>query len=112
MKQGKLKTAQTGDPKVKKVERITSKRKIKGSDKGALIKGMTKRLPHEILDNPLFQIGLRRIMRGRGHLRALQRIEALLRRSNKESVRPNPLAPQGSSCAALGQLRDIQNQTR
>jgi hypothetical protein len=26
--------------------------------KGALIKGMTKRLPHEIVANPLFQEGL------------------------------------------------------
>ena len=36
----------------------------KGVGKGALIKGMAKRLPHEILGNPLFQVGQWRIMRG------------------------------------------------
>jgi hypothetical protein len=67
----KQKGAGVGDPKVEQVERATAKRSTKGTGKGALIKGMTKRLPHEILENPLFQIGLRRIMRGYAGIYAL-----------------------------------------
>lgn len=59
------------DPKVEKVKRITPKRSKGGSGKGALIKGMTKQLPHEILQNPLFRIGLKRIMRGYAGIYAL-----------------------------------------
>jgi hypothetical protein len=59
------------DPKADKVARVTPRRPGKASGKGALIKGMTKRLPHEILENPLFQIGLRRIMRGYAGIYAL-----------------------------------------
>lgn|GEM_PF-901236 len=71
MKHRRRNGAQLTDPKVKKVERVTSKRTTKGTGKGALIKGMTKRLPHEILENPLFQFGLRRIMRGYAGIYAL-----------------------------------------
>lgn len=35
----------------------------KKSDKGALIKGMSKRLPIELLDEPSFKDGLQQIMR-------------------------------------------------
>jgi hypothetical protein len=66
----KGKTVGVTDPKVEKVERVTPKRS-RGGTKGALIKGMTKRLPHEILQNPLFQIGLKRIMRGYAGIYAL-----------------------------------------
>jgi hypothetical protein len=41
--------------------------------KGALIKGMTKRLPSEILDNRLFERRLREIMRGYAGIYALYR---------------------------------------
>ena len=63
--------ARVTDPKVEKVERVTPKRSKQGTGKGALIKGMTKRLPYEILENPLFQIGLRRLMRGYAGIYAL-----------------------------------------
>ena len=60
------------DEKLEKVNRLRPKRPAKkGTGKGALIKGMTKRLPHEILGNPLFQVGLRRIMRGYAGIYAL-----------------------------------------
>lgn len=41
---------------------LRKKRKHR-STKGALIKGMSRRLPSEILDIPLFEKGLRKIMR-------------------------------------------------
>jgi hypothetical protein len=60
------------DVKLEKVKRLKPKRRPKHrTSKGALIKGMTKRLPHEILGNPLFQEGLRRIMRGYAGIYAL-----------------------------------------
>ncbi|HTQ37895.1 MAG TPA: GIY-YIG nuclease family protein [Pirellulales bacterium] len=62
------------DPKLDRVSRIKPKRHSKnGFGKGALIKGMTKRLPHEILENPLFQVGLKSIMRGYAGIYALYR---------------------------------------
>ncbi len=46
------------DLKLEKVRRRRPKRPAKkGMGKGALIKGMTRRLPHEILGNPLFREG-------------------------------------------------------
>jgi hypothetical protein len=52
-----------------------TRRKARGraTGKGALIKGMTKRLPHEILDNRLFERRLREIMRGYAGIYALYR---------------------------------------
>ena len=57
------------DPKLEKLRRLKPKRS--GMGKGALIKGMTKRLPHEILENPLFRVGLRGVMRGYAGIYAL-----------------------------------------
>lgn len=54
-------------------ERRAKHRKSRGTGKGALIKGMTKRLPHEILDNRLFERRLREIMRGYAGIYALYR---------------------------------------
>lgn len=59
------------DPKLAKVRKASKTGKRKGMGKGALIKGMTKRLPHEILSNPLFQVGLRDVMRGYAGIYAL-----------------------------------------
>lgn len=59
------------------MKRVAQKRSKKGTGKGALIKGMTKRLPHEILENPLFQVGLRRLMRGYAGIYALYKNSAL-----------------------------------
>jgi hypothetical protein len=52
------------DAKLQKIKRLKPKRVKKSMTKGALIKGMTKRLPYEILANPLFRVGLSRVMRG------------------------------------------------
>jgi hypothetical protein len=43
------------------------------SGKGALIKGMSRRLPSEILEDPLFRKRLRQIMRGYAGIYALYR---------------------------------------
>src|SRR5258707_15899338 len=43
------------------------------SKKGALIKGMSKRLPSDILDNPIFQEKLKEIMKGYAGIYALYR---------------------------------------
>jgi hypothetical protein len=68
----KRRPGQVEDPKLAKVRELKPTRSAKkGMGKGALIKGMTKRLPHEILGNPLFQVGLRRIMRGYAGIYAL-----------------------------------------
>ena len=47
------------------------------SKKGALIKGMSKRLPSEILDNPIFQEKLKETMRGYAGIYALYRKDVL-----------------------------------
>ena len=49
----------------------------KGSRKGALIKGMSKRLPAEILTDPAFEEGLDSIMRGYSGIYALYRRKTL-----------------------------------
>jgi hypothetical protein len=60
------------DTKLEKVRRLRPKRAAKkGTGKGALIKGMTRRLPHEILGNPLFREGLASVMRGYAGIYAL-----------------------------------------
>jgi hypothetical protein len=60
------------DAKLEKVKRLKPKRpREKGMGKGALIKGMTKRLPSEILANPLFRVGLQGVMRGYAGIYAL-----------------------------------------
>ncbi len=53
------------------------KRSKKKSTKGALIKGMSKRLPSEILDNPVFKKRLREIMKGYAGIYALYRKNGL-----------------------------------
>lgn len=53
------------------------KRSKKKSTKGALIKGMSKRLPSEILDNPVFKKRLRQIMKGYSGIYALYRKDRL-----------------------------------
>jgi len=49
----------------------------KKTTKGALIKGMSKRLPSRILDNPVFKKRLRAIMRGYSGIYALYRQDRL-----------------------------------
>ena len=49
----------------------------KKSDKGALIKGMSKRLPVELLDEPSFKDGLQQIMRNYAGVYALYRKNTL-----------------------------------
>lgn len=75
MKRRKKRTTEgVEDAKLEKIKQLRPKRRArKGTGKGALIKGMTKRLPHEILANPLFRVGLRRIMRGYAGIYALYR---------------------------------------
>lgn len=48
-----------------------SPKKQKKSMKGALIKGMTKKLPSEIIDNPVFKRKLKEIMKGFSGIYAL-----------------------------------------
>ena len=55
---------------------MTSKNKKK-STKGALIKGMSKRLPSDILANPIFRKRLKEIMKGYSGIYALYRKENL-----------------------------------
>jgi len=50
---------------------VEKKPKKKRSTKGALIKGMTKKLPSEILANPVFTKHLKEIMRGYAGIYAL-----------------------------------------
>ena len=55
---------------------MTTKEKVihekkKKTTKGALIKGMTKKLPSQILDNPVFRKGLKEIMKGYSGIYAL-----------------------------------------
>ncbi len=56
----------------KKARKKGSKKGTK-SPKGALIKGMSKQLPSDILDNPLFTSRLKEIMRGYAGIYALYR---------------------------------------
>jgi len=49
----------------------------KKTTKGALIKGMSKKLPYEIIDNPLFKRGLKKIMRRYSGIYALYRKDRL-----------------------------------
>lgn len=74
MKKRKSRRSALEDSKLEKVRRIKPKRsRRKGMGKGALIKGMTKRLPSEILANPLFRVGLQGVMRGYAGIYALYR---------------------------------------
>lgn len=59
----------------KKVAR--KKKTHKKTTKGALIKGMSKRLPSEILDNPVFKKRLKEIMKGYSGIYALYRMNRL-----------------------------------
>ena len=54
-----------------KVKKKTVPEKKKKTTKGALIKGMTKKLPSLILDNPVFRKGLKEIMKGYSGIYAL-----------------------------------------
>ena len=49
----------------------SGKPKRKTTTKGALIKGMTKQLPSEILDNPIFRAKLQELMKGYAGIYAL-----------------------------------------
>jgi hypothetical protein len=72
MKRRKRRQGGVEDAKLEQVKRLKPKRRHKKSTgKGALIKGMTKRLPSEILANPLFRVGLRGVMRGYAGIYAL-----------------------------------------
>lgn len=50
---------------------------MRPSTKGALIKGMSGRLPSEILDNPAFKVRLRKIMKGYAGIYGLYRKDHL-----------------------------------
>jgi hypothetical protein len=52
-------------------------KKEKRTTKGALIKGMTKKLPSEILGNPVFKKRLKEIMKGYSGIYALYRKDRL-----------------------------------
>jgi len=63
-------------PRTEQGAKPTSMKPVKSrlhrkSTKGALIKGMSKRLPAEILDEPSFEQGLAQIMRGYSGIYAL-----------------------------------------
>jgi hypothetical protein len=45
--------------------------------KGALIKGMTGRLPIEILDSPVFRVDIRKVMKGYSGIYLLYRRKSL-----------------------------------
>lgn len=66
MRRRKRRQPDLTDAKLAKVRRLKPTRsgRKRRMGKGALIKGMTKRLPSEILANPLFREGLQRVMRG------------------------------------------------
>jgi predicted GIY-YIG superfamily endonuclease len=55
----------------------TKPKRPQSSKKGALIKGMSKRMPSEILDNPIFRERLQEIMRGYAGIYALYKKEKL-----------------------------------
>jgi len=61
----------------KKHKNVTRQRKEKKTTKGALIKGMSKKLPSKILDNPVFKKRLREIMKGYSGIYALYRKDRL-----------------------------------
>lgn len=63
--------------KMRKVPAHGKNKKGKRTTKGALIKGMSKRLPSVILGNPVFKKRLREIMRGYSGIYALYRKERL-----------------------------------
>jgi hypothetical protein len=56
---------------------VTSKKKKRQPKKGALIKGMTGRLPVEILDNPVFEEDIRNVMKGFSGIYLLYRRKTL-----------------------------------
>lgn len=61
-----------------KVGRKAARRKRKKkTTKGVLIKGMSKRLPSEILANPVFEKRLKEIMKGYSGIYALYRKDRL-----------------------------------
>ncbi len=59
--------------KSSRILRSRSRRRRKYSAKGALIKGMSRRLPSEILSNPIFKQRLRELMRHYAGIYALYR---------------------------------------
>ncbi len=56
---------------------MARKRRKSASSKGALIKGMSRHLGSELLDDPLFQKSLQQIMRGYAGISALYRNKRL-----------------------------------
>jgi len=78
MKRRKHRKSIINDAKLEKVRKLRPRRRAKkGMGKGALIKGMTRRLPHEILGNPLFREGLSGVMRGYAGIYALYKAQKL-----------------------------------
>lgn len=59
--------------KVQRARNRVKKKPFRKSTKGALIKGMTKRLPSAMIDNPVFKAGLKKIMKGYSGIYALYR---------------------------------------
>ncbi len=57
----------------KKISKKVAQHKTRKQKRGKLIKGMTKRLPSDILDNPVFTIRLQKIMKGSSGIYALYR---------------------------------------
>jgi hypothetical protein len=55
----------------KKTLKKANKPPVKASNKGALIKGISQKLPRELLDNPLFNKRLRELLRGFSGIYAL-----------------------------------------
>lgn len=67
-----MKMNEKNEKEGKKEEQL-KKEKKKKTTKGALIKGMSKRLPSEILENPVFKKRLIEIMKGYSGIYALYR---------------------------------------
>lgn len=63
--------------KKKKSAKSSNRSKNKRTTKGALIKGMTKKLPSDILANPVFKEGLKEVMKGYSGVYALYKKDNL-----------------------------------
>lgn len=61
----------------KEVRKRTFKKSKKKTTKGALIKGMSKKLPSEIIENPVFKKRIKEIMKGYSGIYALYRKDKL-----------------------------------
>ena len=86
-------------------------KKIKrSSSKGALIKGMSKRLPRIILENSVFPETLKRNHEGIcWYLRALLQEGAVPCLIDQEFIRTNKLASKGQARTKMGSVYHFQN---